>query len=101
MKTRGEKLLHIETDGGDLAWKKPTAVLTATHLTCEQNHRDVLHPPFQMSDNYFRMSLQTFGPASVHLCLPVRFQRNILSVHHSNFKRLAIASFANVFANFY
>lgn len=98
---RESKVLHSKTDAGDLAWKKPTAVLTAILLTCEQNRRDVLHPPFQMSDNFLRMSLHTCSPASVHLCLPVRFQRNIQSVHHSNFKTLAIASFSHFFAHFY
>lgn len=28
-------------------------LLTAARLTREQSHRDVLHPSFQMSDNFF------------------------------------------------
>lgn len=43
----------VKTDGGIYLEKKtPTAVLTGTYLTCEQNHRVELHPPFQMSHNF-------------------------------------------------
>lgn len=65
-------------------------LFAAAHLTREQSHRDVLHPSFQMYDNFFFMpSLQSCTPPSVPRCLARRFQRNFQSVRHSNAKTRA------------
>lgn len=61
-------------------------LLPAAGLTCEQSQGDVLHPPFQMSDNFFIAHLQSCTLPSVPPCLARRFQRNFQSVRHSNLK---------------